>query len=98
LKLDWFSFADLSRKVDLWDTSLMVEIMSVKLTELKRAKLKMMKSLGLKVTNYRELQFLSNSEIDSLVEDVINRLEVINRDLFFEKNRIMLWALNAKML
>jgi len=98
LKLDWFSFAELSRKVDLWDTSLMVEIMSVKLTELKRAKLRMMKSLGLKVTNYRELYFLSNSEIESLVEDVIERLEDMNRDLFFEKNKIMLWALNAKML
>jgi hypothetical protein len=96
LRLTWDMLGEMSMKLELWETSLVIELMKEKMTELKQSKFKVMAMIGVvvdddtKMVNKEEFQEILNDSIDV----VFNKTEKI----FSYKNKIIMMALNMNML
>jgi len=83
-------------RLELWETSLVVELMKVKLVELKESKIQMLNYMGLMVEDDHKL--ITKMEYNEILTESVDTIFKKTEDIFKVKNKIIMMALNLNQL
>jgi hypothetical protein len=94
--MTWEKLGELSVKLELWETALVVELMKVKLINLKESKIQMLNYMGLMVDDDDNL--ITKVEYNEILQESVDTVFNKTEKIFKVKNKIIMLALNLNQL
>jgi hypothetical protein len=96
VRMTWERLGDLSVKLELWETALVVELMKVRLIALKESKIQMLNYMGLMIEDDDNL--ITKMEYNEILSESVDTIFKKTEKIFRVKNKIIMLALNLNQL